>query len=759
MLPIDSLIPDIVASLRRSPNLIVEAAPGAGKTTRVPPALLAFGGAVLVLEPRRIAARMAARRVAAEMGEEPGETVGYQVRFEEAASARTRLRFLTEGVLTRRMISDAGLAGVSVVVLDEFHERHLETDLALALLRRLQKTKREELRIVVMSATLDAAPVAHFLGDCPVLRSEGREFDLAIGHEPYSALPLEVRVASALESVIGSESAGDVLVFLPGAAEIRQAARACEAFARGHNLLITPLYGDLPPAEQDRAVQASSQRKVILSTNIAESSITIEGVGIVIDSGLARIASDSPWTGLPSLEVKRISKAAARQRAGRAGRTGAGRVIRLYTMEDFQRRPDHDAPEIQRRELSQMCLQLEAAGVHDPLELDWLDTPPESALAAAESLLDRLGARGASAEKMARLPLHPRLARLVLDGGERGCRVAALLSSGQRVQSSDLFRALDEPWDGRTRAVYEQLRRYVRGGKQDDVTLARAVLAAFPDRAGRRRAGGTVLLSNGSSAVMSNPPGEFMVAMDVEDRGDRPAIRLACPIEPEWLMDRAIDRSGLEWNKQAERVEAVGALLYDELVIDESRGGSIDDEEAAKLLAAKVVEAGLERFIDRAEFDGFLARVSFAGLGPLDEAEILQSLTAVCYGLRSFADVRKAAAGLIPMLEQRVGAKLLDELAPPRLRLPGGRQTQVHYESGKPPWVASRLQDFFGIDESPRVGRDRVPLVIHLLAPNRRPVQTTTDLAGFWQRLYPQLRRELGRRYPKHAWPEKPNAT
>jgi ATP-dependent helicase HrpB len=760
VLPIDSLIPDIVASLRRSPNLIVEASPGAGKTTRVPPALLAFGSTILVLEPRRIAARMAARRVAAERGEEPGETVGYQVRFEDATSARTCLRFLTEGVLTRRMISDPQLAGVSVVVLDEFHERHLETDLALALLRRLQKTKRPDLRIVVMSATLDARPVARFLDDCPVLRSEGRQFELAIVHEPYSASPLEARVASALESVIVPEDPGDVLVFLPGAAEIRQAARACEALAHRHNLLITPLYGDLQPAEQDRAVEPASRRKVILSTNIAESSITIEGVRIVIDSGLARIASDSPWTGLASLEVKRISKAAARQRAGRAGRTGPGRVIRLYTTEDFQRRPDHDAPEIERRELSQMCLQLEAAGVHDPLELDWLNTPPESALAAAESLLDRLGARGGSAEKMARLPLHPRLARLVMDGGERGCRVAALLSSGQRVQSSDLFHALDEPWDGRTRAVYEQLRRYLRErhsrGKQDDAALARAVLAAFPDRVGRRRAGGTVLLSNGSSATMVNTPGEFIVAVDVEDRGERPVIRLACPIEPEWLMNRAVARSGVEWNRQAERVEAVDALVYDELIIDETRGGRGDDEESAKLLAAKVVEAGIERFVDRAELDGFLARVNFAGLGPLDGAEILHSLTALCYGLRGFADVRKAAAGLIPMLEQRVGARLLDALAPPRLRLASGRQTQVHYESGKPPWVASRLQDFFGIDESPRVGRDRVPLVIHLLAPNQRPVQTTTDLAGFWQRLYPQLRKELGRRYPKHAWPEKP---
>jgi ATP-dependent helicase HrpB len=738
VLPIDSLIPEILASLGRSRNLLVEAAPGAGKTTRVPPGLLGFDGDVLVLEPRRIAARMAARRVAGEMGEAIGGTVGYQVRFEEAVSARTRLRFLTEGLLTRRMISDPELKGVGTVVLDEFHERHLETDLALALLRRLQETERPDLRIVVMSATLDAGPVRRFLGDCPVLRSDGRLFELTVSHTPYSAAALEDQVATAVGSVLAES--GDVLVFLPGAAEIRKAARACEEMARRHDLLITPLYGDLAPAEQDRAVEPAAKRKIILSTNIAESSITIEGVRVVIDAGLARIASDSPWTGLPSLEVKRISKASARQRAGRAGRTGPGRVIRLYTAEDFQRRPEHDEPEILRRELSQMFLQLKAAGVGDPMcgpaKLEWLDEPPASAVAAAETLLERLEARGEMAARMARLPLHPRLARLVLDGGEPGCRLAALLSSGQRVRSNDLFKALDEEWDGRTRAVYEQLRRYVRNsrGKQDDGTLARVVLAAFPDRVGRRRAGETVLLSNGSSARMPDAGFEFMVAIDVEDRGERPLIRLACAIEPDWLIDKATERTGVEWNRQAERVEAVSALLYDQLVIDESRGGPVDDEAAAKLLAAKVVETGIERFVDGEELDRLIARAEFGGLGQIGDEEVTRALTALCYGLRSFADVKKAASGLVPMLEQQVGARVLDEAAPARLRLPGGRQTTVHYERGKAPWVASRLQDFFGMTETPRVGRDGTPLVIHLLAPNQRAVQTTTDLAGFWTR-------------------------
>jgi ATP-dependent helicase HrpB len=763
---IDALIPDIVASLRQSPNLVIEAAPGAGKTTRVPPALLQLGGGILVLEPRRIAARMAARRVAAEMGESVGETVGYQVRFEETAGPRTSLRFLTEGVLTRRLLRDPELRGVSTVILDEFHERHLETDLALALLRRLQKTKRPELRLVVMSATLDAGPVREFLGGAPVLKSEGRLFDLSIHWTPYSASPLENQVASALESVIARNIPGDVLVFLPGAAAIHRATRACDPIARRHNLLLTQLYGDLPPAEQDRAIEPAAQRKVILSTNIAESSITIDGVRVVIDSGLARIAADSPWTGLPSLEIGRISKASATQRAGRAGRTAPGTIIRLYTAEDFHRREDHDAPEIVRRELSQMCLQLESMGIHDPASMEWLTTPPIAALQASENLLDRLQARGADAEELAAMPLHPRLGRLMLeteraDIGDSGCRVAALLSSGQRVRSTDLFVALDEERDPRTRAVYDQLRRHVRPGKTkyNDEALAKAVLAAFPDRVGRRRPNGVVLLSNGSSAAITgNPPqnGEFLVAIDAEDN----LLRLACRIEPEWLIDGIIERSQLEWNRQSQRVESVSALLYNELVIEETRGGTIDDVKAAKLLATKATEAGVNRFINSEELEAFLARVEFAAehssMNPLTETDVQKAFEEICYGLRSFADIERAAAGLLPALERTRDQRTLDHIAPARLRLQGGRNTKVNYERGKPPWVASRLQDFFGMTESPRVANGKVPLVIHLLAPNQRPVQTTTDLAGFWQRLYPQLRKELGRRYPKHAWPEKP---
>ena len=768
-LPIDPLLPAIARSLRESPNLVIEAPPGAGKTTRLPPALLSLvRGQVLVLEPRRIAARMAARRVAQERGERVGETVGYQVRFEEVAGAATRLRFLTEGILTRRLISDPRLVGVDAVVLDEFHERHLESDLALALLRRLQTTTRPDLRLMVMSATLQATPIAHYLGDCPMLRSEGRLFDLAIAHRPYSADPLEKQVAGAIENLLAEKQAGDILVFLPGAAEIRRAARECQSLAARHDLLVLPLHGDLTPAEQDRAVSPAPQRKVILSTNVAESSITIAGVTAVIDSGVARTASDSPWTRLPTLEICRISKASATQRAGRAARTAPGRVIRLYTMEDFQRRPEHDAPEIMRRELSELCLHLRAMGIAGPSRLAWLDPPPEAAVARAEDLLERLGATGERARQMSRYPLHPRLARLLLEAvergaGEEGCAAAALLSSGARRASCDLLHLLDSELDSRTRQHFEQIRRLVRPPKQhkhDANALPLAILRAFPDRVARRRKDNQLLLASGGSAMLGCEAHEdFLVAIDIEDRTEHalPLVRLYCAIEPAWLIDlfpdRVRERAGVEWNRAAERVEAVSALLYDSLVIEETRSGAPDAELAATLLAERALEAGMARFVDASAVDEFLARMAFASAPEVDVESAFREL---CRGLKSFAELKNAALGLIPLLEQRAGSRRLNEMAPERIRLPGGRQTKIHYEAGKPPWIASRLQDFFGMRETPRIANGTVALVVHLLAPNQRPVQTTSDLAGFWQRLYPQVRRELSRRYPKHAWPEDP---
>jgi ATP-dependent helicase HrpB len=735
----------------------------------VPPAL--FGivrGEVMVLEPRRIAARLAARRVAWELGEQVGETVGYQVRFEEAIGPRTRLRFVTEGILTRRLLSDPSLKGVDAVVLDEFHERHLDSDFALALLKRLQRT-RSDLRIMVMSATLDAGPVARYLDNCPILRSEGRLFELTIKHLPYSPAQLHVQVKSAVELLLDGGHLGHILVFLPGAAEIRRTMRECEEVAHRAGLLVLPMHGDLSPEEQDRAVSPSPQRKLILATNVAESSVTVEGVTAVIDSGLARVATYSPWTGLPTLHLGRISKASAKQRAGRAGRTGPGKVLRLYPEEDYLLRADQETPEILRSDLSQLCLTLRAMQVHDSNTVDWLDGPPVSALQNAESLLDRLGATGKMADNLARFPLSPRLSRILVEAmergvGEDGCVAAALLESGARSEKSDLLDAMESRHDYRTVHHMEQLRRIARPSKQvkhDDNALLMSVLAGFPDRVARRRAGNQVLLSTGVSAEIAGEPPvyEFMVAIDAEDRKDKPLplVRMTSRVEPEWLIDlfpdRVREQSSVTWNRVEERVEAVSALLYDDLVIQESRDTPPESGAASDLLCRKALEIGIERFVDGDSLAQFNARVLFAGLA---QPDISQTLRELCSGLRTFADLKGTARGFLLLLEQKTDSNLLRELAPVSVRLQNGRQTKIHYSGNKPPWIASRLQDFFGMRDTPRVGPDRTPLVLHLLAPNQRAVQTTTDLAGFWERLYPQVRRELMRRYPRHSWPEHP---
>lgn len=694
------MVPQIVDSLRHGPNLVLEAPPGAGKTTRVPPALLTLGGDVLVLEPRRLAARMAARRVAQELGEPIGETVGYQVRFEEIAGPKTRLRFLTEGVLTRRLLKDRELRSVGTVILDEFHERHLDGDLALALLRRLQRKSRPDLRIVVMSATLDAAPIAAAL-NAPVIRSEGKLFPLDIR---YQLSPVEV----ALERL---ESDGDTLIFLPGAREIRDALRASEGILRKRGMIGVPLYGDLSPEEQDRAVQPAPQRKAIFSTNVAESSITIEGVRTVIDSGLARIAADDPWTGLPSLNVGKISQASATQRAGRAARMAPGIAIRLYTADDFARRIPQDKPEILRRELSQLVLTLRIMKI-DAQELDWIDAPPAEALDAAQTLLDLLNV----GENLTRYPVHPRLARLIDDAGREGARKAADLLRDDRI---------------------EKLSR-TRGS----IDLPRALLRAFPDRVAKRLRDDEFLLAQGGSTKGRDIHADWIVALDIENR----FIRQWSAIEPDWLLDefpdRVAEREILDWNRQAERVDAVRRLEFERLAIIEERTAP---EDASAMLVEKALEAGLERFTDAEALAQLRARAEFAGQ-PITDDELHSALRERCQGLRSFADLEGISfADLRPNLEKS---------APRTLALPSGRNARITYIPGQPPFVSSRMQDFFGMRDTPNINGK--PLVVHLLAPSQRPVQITQDLSGFWTRHYPTIRRELMRKYPKHKWPENP---
>lgn len=781
-LPIDPLLPKIVQSVREQPLTLLQAEPGAGKTTRVPPALLNAGlGKIYVLEPRRLAARMAARRVAEELGEPVGQRVGYQVRFEECGTPQTRLWFVTEGVLTRQLLSSSELRGMRTVILDEFHERHLETDLALALLRKLQ-TNQRDLRLLIMSATLHLEEIVARLGEVPIIDAPGKVHPVSVRYTPASSAPLEQQVSTAAAKLM-AETTGHLLVFLPGAAEIRKSMSACEGTARQYDAKLLPLHGNLGPEEQDAAVRPSKQRKILCATNIAESSVTIDGVAAVIDSGVARVMTHSPWSGISRLQVERISKASAIQRAGRAGRTGPGIAVRLYSEDDFVRRVPQSAPEILRADLTQFLLQLAAAQL-SPEGLTWLTDPPPEMLVHSRDLLRRLGALDGQGrvtdfgKRMALLPVHPRLSRFVLAAAEFGagreaCALAAHLSEGRIRDSYGVDAILATEASYAVRRLTKQLSAAVRlkpSEAADHYALEKALLLAYNDRIARRR-GNTLLLSGGGSATLdqnSHVANEFLVALEIDDRSGQanPLVRIASEAKPDWLLEFFPDdvqpHEQMAWNREAERVEQVNSLRYGQIVIDESRGAPTDTQAAAALLASKAIEAGIERFTDAEELHRFLRRVQFAAAhdSRIEVPSDLQhaALTQLATGLTSFADLREAAkqGRLITGVTAALPMALINEVAPEHVQLPSGRHARIDYHEGRAPSVASRLQDFFGMKQSPTVARGTVPLVVHLLAPNQRPVQMTTDLVSFWKNLYPQVRRELSRRYPKHAWPESP---
>ncbi|MBN4049419.1 ATP-dependent RNA helicase, partial [bacterium AH-315-N03] len=622
-LPIDPYLAGIVEATLSS-GVVLVAEPGAGKTTRVPRALLDAGvkGHVVVVEPRRLAARMAAARVAEELGEAVGERIGYAVRFDRKTSARTRVTFVTEGILVRRLTSDPSLEGVDVLVFDELHERHLDTDLALARAKRIREDR--DLAIVAMSATLDAAPVAAFLG-APVIEVEGRAYPVEVRHaEAADDRPLERRVRASVVRLLGGGIDGDILVFLPGAREIRRAMEQLEGPGKTFEVDVVPLHGDLPAEDQDRAVRRGRRRKVILSTNVAETSLTIEGVAAVVDSGLARVATVSPWTGMPSLETQPISRASATQRAGRAGRTRAGICERLYTKRDHDARAERDAPEIRRADLAATVLSLRAAD-DDPRTFGWLEAPPPAAVDAAEELLARLGAVDEGAltpigRAMVRLPLHPRLARCAIEAhrlghSDAGAMLAALLGErdvrrasrtrfgdGNRdsieVASSDLISRLDQlealgpraslsersldrravstVWSAK-KQIAKALRTIDVEGEEsfdEEQVLLRATLAGFPDRLVRRRkprsaellvgGGGTATLDPGSAVREA----ELMVAVDATKIAGRGVIvRRASTVTLELLMEVAIDHiedsREVRFDPTTERVRAENVLRYD----------------------------------------------------------------------------------------------------------------------------------------------------------------------------------------------------
>ena len=818
-LPIDPLVPEVVAALEKDGRVVLEAPPGAGKTTRVPGALAKAWpvGEIIVLEPRRLAARMAAARVADELGEKPGETVGYQVRFEEVAGKNTRIRFVTEAILTRRLVRDPKLNGVIAVVLDEFHERHLHGDVALAWLKRLRETTRPDLKLCVMSATLDTAKVSAYL-ECSTVRSMGKQYEVTIEHLPAAEdRPVASLVASALRTLLTRNLEGDVLVFLPGAREIRETTTSIEKIAQEQNLAIFPLHGDLPAADQDRAIRPCDRRKVILSTNVAESSVTIDGVVAVIDSGLARAAAHDPWSGFSKIELVKIARASAVQRAGRAGRTRPGVCLRLYTKGDLERRPEHDTPEIARTDLTQLALDLASADMKD---LAWLDAPPEIAWKTAESLLTRLGALAKGkvtplGRDLLRFPTHPRLARLIVEAEQRnvareGCVLAAILMErdlriearakfGDRgradrpTEKSDLLALLDLFEEARSshfsasslrnanldggavqavERARKQLEQRVRRSEErgTDEDLLRSVLAAFPDHVARRlRHGARALaLSGGGSAELSESSvvreAEWMVAASAESRRGI-VVQMASAIEPEWLLDFAPDQIEesrvVTFDAKTEKVAVTSRLRYDGLTLTESPAAAVSEEEIAAALAKGAIARGPAHFAPEGELERFLARARFAAsvdsrVAAPDDARVLAALTAMCLGKRSFAELK--GYSLVDALSHELGpgaAARIAEIAPERVTLAKGRAVKITYGESAP-FIESRLQDFFGMKATPKIGGGKTPLVLHLLAPNYRAVQVTTDLAGFWERHYPSIRKELARKYPRHQWPEIP---
>jgi len=800
-LPIDPLIPEILEKLKKASSLILQASPGSGKTTRVPPALLdepwAAGKEIWVLVPRRLAAKMAAFRVAEEMGEDVGGTVGYQFRFEKVSGPKTRLKFLTEGMLLRLLMNDPTLSRVAAVVLDEFHERHLHTDVALAYLKWLQSTKRSDLKLVMMSATLETQALSGYLNEAPVVRIELPLHPVKISYLPMpSSARLEFLVRDAVQQALDT-SQGDALVFLPGMAEIRRTENVLvERFKS--EIVVIPLHGDLSKEEQARAFQHFPRPKVILATNIAETSLTFDGVTTVVDGGLHRQAAFSWWSGIPTLKTKNISKASSIQRAGRAGRTQPGRCFRLYTQSDFDGRPAFDIPEIRRSDLAQTFLEIKGLGVASLKDFPWFESPSIEASRVAISLLFELSAiahndSGAPITdlglRMVQLPLHPRLSRMLFEAQRRkvlpeAALLAARISEGEFDEKKPLS-------DG-VRRLRDQILAYfdtkTTGGNADD--LAFSLLTGFPDRVAQKRKGrpgadAELVFATGGSAKVKNEGevlrGDYFVVLDAQERQRQGTsqssmeVRSLHPIRADWLLDFSTgllrESDELEWDSRLRKVRQVSRLSYGELVLSESRGAPRDLKGAADVLLREGLglpvsdELGVADFLKTVEHamdpepvEEALSRLKTFGAIPAD----IKGRDLIALVERAFEGV-EGLAGLSPedlarrFLETQGPdvKRQIDALVPTHVPLKD-RRVGVHYRWDQKPWIESRLQDFFGMNQGPAILNGKVPLTLHLLAPSRRPVQVTQDLASFWKNAYPKIRKELCRKYPKHAWIEDP---
>lgn len=822
--PVDQVLPQLKAALREGTSAVLMAEPGAGKTTRVPLALLAepwLGGQrILLLEPRRLAARSAARYMAATIGEGVGETVGYRVRMDTKVGPATRIEVITEGILTRMLQADPALEGVGLIIFDEFHERSLHADLGLALSLQSRALLREDLRIVVMSATLQASPVAALLDDAPIIESVGRMFPV---ETHYLSRPLEGRLEPAVVRTIlhaYEQETGDLLVFLPGAAEIRRVEKLLGVAIADTRLRIAPLYGSLSADAQDKAISPArpGERKIVLATSIAETSLTVEGVRVVIDCGLMRVPRFSPRTGMTRLETTTLSLASADQRRGRAGRLGPGVCYRLWTEQQNRHLLVRSTPEILETDLAALALELAAWGIADPAELSWLDPPPAAAFAKAQELLQALGALRESfaitahGKKMAELGLQPRLAHMMLTAvplglGSLACELAAVLSErdflrqNQRTSDVDLRLrmellhafangraphavgrelSVDEAVCGRILTEAKQWKKELGISdakpemEQDENVIGLLLAFAFPDRIAQRRASGRFLLRNGRGAAIEGAQPlasvSYLVAAELDDQGADSRIFLASPVEladlQRYCPEQFVEETQVAWDRETKSVQGRKRLRLGALTVKETPLAVIEPDQLTEALLQGIAAEGLDLLPWTKASRQLQQRLSFMhhqdDAWPAMSDEALAAtlgdwLAPHLYGMKSAADLSRL--NLHSALEAALGweeRRQLDEWAPTHLVVPSGSRIPIDYSDPTSPVLSVRLQEMFGLKETPFIMRGKVPLTLHLLSPAQRPVQVTRDLASFWQNAYFDVKKDLKGRYPKHYWPDDP---
>lgn len=802
-LPIDAVLDDLSRTLEAHNAAVLVAPPGAGKTTRVPLALLdapwAKGKKIIVLEPRRIAARASADRMAKSLGERAGETVGYRVRFGSKISRATRVEVVTEGIFTRQILDDPELSGVAAILFDEFHERSLDADMGLALARDAQLGLREDLRILVMSATLDGARVAKLLGEAPVVESEGRAFAVETRYLGRKAdAPIERQMADAIASALRADS-GSVLAFLPGAAEIRRTQNFLGERVQDASIEIVPLFGALDAAVQDRAIAPAPKgaRKVVLATSIAETSLTIEGVRIVVDSGLARVPRYEPDIGLTRLETVRAARAAVDQRRGRAGRTEPGVCYRLWDEPQTASLAPYTQPEILSADLSSLVLDLAQWGVADPAALSFLDPPPQPAWKEAKSLLSELNALDgdgritAEGKSLRALALPPRLARMIVDShragaGEEAAEIAAILTErGLGGDSADLEHRRDQfrrDRSPRAASARDLARRWAsqvaaseKAGQHEDLSTGLMLAYAFPDRVARNRGNGSFVLANGRGAAVEQTSSlaraPYIAIGEMTGTAASGRILLAAQIaegDIERHFAEHIDIADeIFFDRGAMALRARRKRVLHAITLSEATLAVSPSEDTARIFADGLIAAGLDRlpwskaakqwrdrvmFLRKAEGDswpdlsddGLIARCDDWLVPVLYDKIALKDISA--------GDLSDALMALLPW-EMRAR---LDREAPTHFEAPTGSVLAIDYEAEQGPTIAVRLQELFGLNTHPSIAAGKVPLVLELLSPAQRPVQVTRDLPGFWRGSYTAVRSDLRGRYPRHPWPEDP---